>query len=204
MSATSVDQVREQGPGSTKARAAELHPRRAPLAAGGPVTARRGLPGGAAAQAGVRAGGGAGGRRPGALRGPDVPAAAPGPRVGCWRALAALLRGGGRPTGGVAAEELTGFTPTRIVRNNLSPIMSLINTLFFPLLPPPFTTSFVLLQRPKGQGNKGEFGYFILFYFTLRCCPGVIFKPPAASFLLLLFLNVKVRKTSIAAQTANI
>lgn len=167
MSATSVDQVRELGPGSAKARAAELHPR-APLATGGPVTARRGLPGGAAAQAGVRAGGGIRGRRPGALRGPDVPAAAPGPRAGGWRALAALRRGGGRPTGGVAAEELAGFTPTRIVLNNLSPIMSLINTLFFPLLPPPpFTTSFVLLQRPKGQGNKGEFGYFILFYFFL-------------------------------------
>lgn len=159
MSATSVDQVREQGPGSAKARAAELHPR-APLAAGGPVTARRGLPGGAAAQAGLRAGGGARGRRPGALRGPDVPPAAPGPRAGGW---GALRRGGRRPTGGVAAEELAGFTPTRIVLNNLSPIMSLINTLFFPLLPPPFTTSFVLLQRPKGQGNKGEFGYFILF-----------------------------------------
>lgn len=93
MSATSVDQVREQGPGSAKARAAELHPR-APLAAGGPVTARRGLPGAAAAQAGVRAGDGARGRRPGALRGPDVPAAAPGPPS--WRLAGAGSAAEGR------------------------------------------------------------------------------------------------------------
>lgn len=70
----------------------------------------------------------------------------------------AMRTGGGRRTGGEVAEDLVGFTPTRIVLINLFPIMSLFNTLFFPL--PLFTTSFVLLQRPKGQGNKGEFGFF--------------------------------------------
>lgn len=91
-------------------------------------------------------------RRP--PRGPE-PAGAGGDAAGRWEA-----------DGQRGAEELAGFTPTRIVLNNLFPV-SLFNTLFFPL--PLFTTSFVLLQRPKGQGNKGEF----VFCF-LRCSLDVI------------------------------
>lgn len=79
--------------------------------------------------------------------------------------LEAMRRGSGRRPGGAVAEDLEGFTPTRIVLNNLFPIMSLFNVLFFPL--PLFTTSFVLLQRPKGQGNKGEFFFVFVFVFTL-------------------------------------
>jgi hypothetical protein len=66
----------------------------------------------------------------------------------------ARRRGGGRRPGGEVAEDLVGFTPTRIVLKNLFAV-ALFNALFFPL--PLFTTSVVLLQRPKGQGNKGEF-----------------------------------------------
>lgn len=64
-----------------------------------------------------------------------------------------------------AMEDVVGFTPTRIVENNLSLIMSLINTLS---PPPPFFFPFhyhtfrLAAQRPKGQGNKGEFEYFYL------------------------------------------
>lgn len=61
-----------------------------------------------------------------------------------------------------AMEDVVGFTPTRIVENNLSLIMSLINTLsllFFLLIITPFCLA---AQRPKGQGNKGEFEYFYL------------------------------------------
>lgn len=76
--------------------------------------------------------------------------------------LEAMRRGSGRRPGGAVAEDLVGFTPTRIVLNNLFPIMSLFNILFFPL--PLFTTSFVLLQRPKGQGNKGEFFLFLFLF----------------------------------------
>lgn len=65
-----------------------------------------------------------------------------------------------------AVEDVVGFTPTRIVENNLSLIMSLINTLS---LSPPFfflliTTPFVLLRRDlKGKEIKVSLSIFILF-----------------------------------------